>query len=309
VTIPATTAVLHRPRTVGEAVRMLADAVDADLLAGGTDLVPALRSGDRRPRAIVALRRVLELRALGAGPDALTIGAGVTYTELADWPLAPGLAATARVVGSAQIRNVGTVGGALGTANPRGDLLTFLAAADAEVLLRSTTGPRTVRLPAFLSAGCRRGELVTAVRLPRPSGPQVYLKIGGRQAAYPALVSCALLVDRVRNTVSCAIGGIASQPLRAPAAETFAAAEIDWVAVARSEPGRVAVARSEPGRVAADAAETRIARRFGELVAEAARLAEPALPDGPRTPAGYRWHAAGVLAGRALARALPGADR
>ena len=279
-------AVLHRPGTVGETVALLAAEQEAgrrvDLLAGGTDLVPALRAGTRRPGTIVALRRVVELRVRGAGADTLTVGAGVTYSELAGWSLSPGLAATARVVGSTQIRNTGTVGGALGSANPRGDLLTFLAAAEAEVLLASVAGVRATDIASFCREGCRPDELVTAVRVPRPSGPQTYLKIGGRTAAYPATVSCALLVDRVRERVSCAIGGIGAGPLRVRAAELFAREEVDW------------------SKGLAGAAT---ARRFGELVTQAARETPSTLAD-PRTPPEYRWHAAGVLAARAFARCL-----
>ncbi|ADP83874.1 FAD binding domain-containing protein [Pseudofrankia inefficax] len=283
------TAVLHRPGTVGEAVRMLAEVGDVELLAGGTDLVPALRAGLRRPRALVALRRVLELRARGVAPDRLTIGAGVTYAELADWEPAPGLAAAARAVGSAQIRNTGTVGGALGSANPRGDLLTFLTAVDAEVLTRSArAGSRAVPLVGFLATGRRRGELVTAVRVPVTRGPQVFLKIGGRQAAYPALLNCALVVDGAAGRIRCAIGGVTTGRLRPGDAEDFAAGEIDWSAPLPSGAG--------------------VAQRFGELVALAAQEAPEQLPAGPRDPADYRWHAAGVLASRALARALAAAS-
>lgn len=277
---------LHRPGTVGEAVAALAAEARAgrpvELLAGGTDLVPALRTGTPRPAAIVALRRVLELRVRGAGADTLTIGAGVTYTELAGWSLSPGLAATSRVVGSVQIRNCGTVGGALGSANPRGDLLTFLTAAQAEVLLTSEDGSRAAGLEDFLSAGRLPGELVTAVRVPRPSGPQTYLKIGGRQAAFPSLVSCALLVDRVRERVCCAVGGVAARPWRVAEAERLAAADVDW---------------------STGTAPAALARRFGELAAAGVRAAPP-LGEDPRHPLEYRVHAAGVLAARAFARCL-----
>ncbi|WP_018503763.1 FAD binding domain-containing protein [Parafrankia discariae] len=276
---------LHRPGTVGEAVASLAAEARAgrpvELLAGGTDLVPALRTGTRRPAVIVALRRVLELRVRGAGADTLTIGAGVTYTELAGWSLSPGLAATSRVVGSVQIRNCGTVGGALGSANPRGDLLTFLTAAQAEVLITSESGSRAAGLDDFLNTGRLPGELVTAVRVPRPSGPQTYLKIGGRQAAFPSLVSCALLVDRVRERVCCAVGGVAARPWRVAEAERLAA-DVDW---------------------STGTAPTGLARRFGELAAADVRAAPP-LGEDPRHPLEYRVHAAGVLAARAFARCL-----
>ncbi|WP_131745803.1 FAD binding domain-containing protein [Frankia sp. Cppng1_Ct_nod] len=278
---------LYRPLTVADAVEVLADG-DAELLAGGTDLVPALRTGRRRPRRIVALRRVLELRSRGAGADTLIIGAGVTYHDLVGWSLSPGLAATARVVGSPQIRNAGTVGGALGTANPRGDLLTFLTAVDAEVVLRGVHGMRTVPVGSFLDAGASPTELVTAVRLPRPCGPQLYLKVGSRQAASATVVSCALVVDRVRERVNCAISGVAGRPMRPLAAEEFVRDQVDW----------------STATLSADAVI-----RFGELVTEAAGIAVDPLPDDLLVSAAYRGHAAGVLAARAAGRCLSGPVR
>ncbi len=276
---------MYRPLTVAEVVDALADG-DGELLAGGTDLVPALRARRRDPARIVALRRVLELRSRGASANLLIIGAGVTYHDLTGWSLSPGLAATARVVGSPQIRNTGTVGGALGTANPRGDLLTFLSAADAEVVIHSVQGVRTVDVPSFLATGLDPTELVTAVRLPRPCGPQVYVKIGSRQAASTALVSCALVVDRVHERVNCAIGGVAGRPTRPRAAEEFVRQGIDWAA----------------GTIAAD-----VAAGFGELVAQAAAVVPDPLPDEVGGSAAYRRHAAGVLAARAVARCLSAA--
>nr|WP_131785131.1 FAD binding domain-containing protein [Protofrankia symbiont of Coriaria ruscifolia] len=275
---------LYRPLTVADAVEILADGA-ADLLAGGTDLVPALRTGRRRPRRIVALRRVLELRTRGASADGLIVGAGVTYHDLAGWSLAPGLAAMARVVGSPQIRNLGTVGGALGTADPRGDLLTFLSAADAEVVLHSVHGARTVAISSYLADGRSPVELITAVRLPRPCGPQVYLKVGSRQAASAALVSCALVVDRVRERVACAISGVASRPIRPVAAEDFVREGVDW----------------STGTAPAD-----VVAGFGELVTEAVQTASAPLPGDLRTSVAYRRHAAGVLAARAAGRCLSG---
>jgi CO/xanthine dehydrogenase FAD-binding subunit len=278
---------MYRPRTVGEAVEMLAGArasgAEVALLSGGTDLVPALRSGERSADAVVGLRRVHELRVRGAGADSLTVGAGVTYTDLVGWSLSPGLARTARVVGSVQVRNTGTVGGALGSARPAGDLLTFLTAADAEVLTVSPRGPARLPLADFLAVGPDPAAIVTAVRLARPGGPQTYLKTGGRQAAFPAFVSCAIVMDRMSQRMTCAIGGVGGLPVRMGEAERAAIAEVDW---------------------ASGTASAAAIRRFADLVAEAAARIDPALPVGPRESAEYRWHAAGVLAGRGFARCL-----
>jgi CO/xanthine dehydrogenase FAD-binding subunit len=279
----STASAIQRPRTLDEVVAALAAAPSADLLAGGTDLVPALRAGARRAERIIALRRVIELRTRGAAGDWLTIGACATYTDLAGWSLAPGLAAVARSVGSPQIRNVGTVGGGLGTASGRGDLLTFLVAAEAEIVLTSRAGQRQIPVARFLSAGRRPDELITAVKLARPAGPQTYLKIGARQAASVAVVSCALVVDRVRGRVRCAIGGVADAPVRAGAAEDFVHASADW---------------------SAGSVPPVVTREFGDLVGRAVAAAGAPTGDDVYATAAYRRHAAGVLASRALSRCL-----
>ncbi len=163
--------------------------------------------------------------------------------------------------------------------------MTFLSAADAEVILHSAHGVRTVAIASYLADGRSPAELITAVRLPRPCGPQVYLKVGSRQAAAAALVSCALVVDRVRERVACAISGVAGRPIRPAAAEDFVRAGVDW-----------STGTAPPDIVAG----------FGELVTEAVRAVADPLPGDLRTSAAYRRHAAGVLAARAAGRCLSG---
>ena len=88
----------------------------------------------------------------GAAPCAL--GAGVTYAELAEPPLAellPALAQAARTVGSPQIRNAATIGGNLATCSPAGDGLPVLAALDAVVDLARPDGARDVPVAEFMT--------------------------------------------------------------------------------------------------------------------------------------------------------------
>lgn len=275
---------ISRPRSVADACGALAERPDADLLAGGTDLVVEVNLGHRRPDGVIALRRVDELRDHHLDDDHLTLGALVTYTamerELAD--AAPGLAMAARTVGSPQIRNAGTIGGNLGTASPAGDTLPWLAAMDAEVVLRSADGERTVALADFVTGpkrtDLRSGELITQVRVPRVHGPQHTAKIGPRNAMVISVASLAVVVDTDRRQVRVGLGAVGPTPLRAPAAETLAAEAIDWGALTCS----------------ADELE-----RFG------ADCADAAVPiDDHRSSADYRRHAIAVLARRSLARCL-----
>jgi xanthine dehydrogenase YagS FAD-binding subunit len=105
-----------RPRTVGEAVQLLG-AGDAAVLAGGTDLLSLLKDGIERPRRLVSLLAIPELRRIEDTPGGLVIGATATLAELRAHPRVaaeyPALAHAIDGVRSPQIRNMGTVGGEL----------------------------------------------------------------------------------------------------------------------------------------------------------------------------------------------------
>ena len=105
------------PRTVGDAVKYLADrGPEAMLVAGGTDLFPNMKRRQFEPKVLVGLRGLRELRGVrGDARGGLTIGAGTTLSAVAGDPhLAGGYAAVATAAGlvsSPQLRNMGTIGG------------------------------------------------------------------------------------------------------------------------------------------------------------------------------------------------------
>ena len=155
---------------------------------GGTDVMVEINFARGRPRAVLDLTRVPEIREWGEENGRLRVGAGVTYTriivELRNE--LPGLAMASRTVGSPQIRNRGTVGGNLGTASPAGDSLPPLYASDAEVEVASTEGVRLVPVSEFILGpkrnALRENELISAFYIPEAEGPQQYSKIGPRNA-------------------------------------------------------------------------------------------------------------------------------
>lgn len=283
------------PTTLDEAVQALADAPEAHLLAGGTDFCVEVNFGLRRPPAVVALRRVAELRRWGFDGPRLVIGAGTTYTDMVEQlgDVLPALGAAARTVGSPQIRNAGTLGGNIGTASPAGDTLPVLAALDAEVTLRGPGGARSSPLVELVKGVKRTAiepdEIVSHVTVEPPSGPQQFLKVGTRNAMVIAIASVAVVVDVARREVRCALGSVAPVPLRATEAELHGAQAIDWERVQR---------RGETGddrlMLGQDALE-----RFGEL----ASLASAPITD-HRATAEYRRRAVAVIASRALRRCL-----
>jgi CO/xanthine dehydrogenase FAD-binding subunit len=276
---------IARPTDLDGALAALAERPDANLLAGGTDLQVEINLGHRRPDAIVALRRVEELRAHDASNGTIELGAGVTYgtieRDLAD--LVPGLAMASRTVGSPQIRNAGTIGGNLGTSSPAGDCLPWLAALDAEVVLVSAAdGERVLPIADFITGPKRNArrddELIRAVRVPRVAGPQHVAKVGPRNAMVISVASLAIVVDTDQRRVRVGMGSVGPVPVRPTASEDLASDALDWDAMTIDDEG---------------------------LRAFAAACADAASPiDDHRSTAAYRRHAVGVLATRSLRRCL-----
>jgi CO/xanthine dehydrogenase FAD-binding subunit len=240
--------------------------------------------GRRRPREIVALRRVGELQGWSLDGDTLELGSLLTFAQVQGdlGALAPGLAGAARTVGSPQIRNAGTLGGNLATASPAGDALPYLVALDAEVVLARDGGERAMPLEDFLRGPKRTalepGELIRAVRVRRTSGPQEFCKVGTRNAMVISIACLALVLDVERRRVRVGLGAVGPVPLRPRAAEDAASQALDWDRLTAGD----------------DDVEA-----FARLCAEAA-----APITDHRSTAPYRRHAIAVVAGRALRRSL-----
>jgi CO/xanthine dehydrogenase FAD-binding subunit len=272
-----------RPSTLDEALAMKAANPEAVPIAGGTDVMVELNFDLRRPPALLDLGHVAELAEWHRANGSIRLGADVPYariiTELGG--LLPGLAMASRTVGSPQIRNRGSVGGNLGSASPAGDAHPPLLAGHAKVEIASARGSRTLPVEEFF-LGPKRSvlapdELVTAVLVPVAPGPQQFAKVGTRNAMVIAVCSFAVALDPGNRSVGTGIGSAGPTPLRAPAAEAFAAAEL--------------ADRWESRKPLPDNVTT----RFGELVGDAARPI-----DDVRGTAAYRRHALSVLARRTL---------
>ena len=189
------------PLSLEEALRLKAERSDAVPIAGGTDVMVSINFDRLRPGALLNLNEVPELRGWSRENGRLRLGAGLTYAEAMEEPLAgllPALAEASRTVGSPQIRNRGTIGGNLGTSSPAGDALPPLLVAGAQVALASVRGTRVVALTDFL-VGPKQNvladdELVVGV-LVETGGRQTFMKVGPRNAMVIAVVSLAVRVD------------------------------------------------------------------------------------------------------------------
>jgi CO/xanthine dehydrogenase FAD-binding subunit len=253
----------------------------AAILAGGTDLVAQLNYYEIKPAALVYIGG-LGLDYVRQEDGKLVIGAGTTIAHLlADDLIAEKcgvLHAAAASHASPAIRTTATIGGNLGTASPAGDLIPPLMVMDAELVLASSQGQRTVPVREFFTGPGetvrRPDELILEIHVPLLAGTAVFEKLGRRKAQVCSIASAAArleIEEGVCKDARVVLGSMAPTPIRCPKAEEM---------------------------LKGKAIDT-------ELVAQCAAqaVAESSPIDDQRATAWYRTKAATALVARALTRA------
>ena len=196
-----------RPSSLQDALNVLADT-RATILAGGTDVFPTL--GERPlSGAVLDISALEEIKAIQFEPEHIVFGGRATWSEVLSAALPrgfEGLKAAAREIGSVQIQNQATVAGNLCNASPAADGVAALLALDAEVVLSSRDGSRTLPLCDFIlgnrNTARRPDELLTSIRVPRrvESAVSTFFKLGARRYLVISIVMVAanLVLDEDR---------------------------------------------------------------------------------------------------------------
>ncbi|GAB4255319.1 MAG: xanthine dehydrogenase FAD-binding subunit XdhB [Deferrisomatales bacterium] len=225
----------YAPRSLPEACSLLGDlGPGAVVLAGGTDVLHKMKLGKLRPKALVSLKHLHELRGIRYEPDrGVVIGALATQNDVVDSPVLHeryrSVSEAAHRMASQQIRNLGTVGGNIVNAVPSADLPPILIALKATIRLVGADGERTLPLEEFFvepaSSVIRPGEILTEVVLP-DSGMtgSHYIKFGLRRSGALAVAGAAAAVrveDGVIREARVALASCAPTVIRSPAAESF----------------------------------------------------------------------------------------
>jgi carbon-monoxide dehydrogenase medium subunit len=272
----------HAPRSLADAVKLLAGADGTKVLAGGMSLIPAVKHRLATPRALVDLARVPGLEGIEERRGRLAFGARVTHAAIArarELFAFPILAETARVIGDPQVRNRGTLAGSLVHADPAADWPAVFLALSGEVTAVGPRGERTIPAAQFfasmLTSAVRADEIVTEVRL---------------------------APERSR-------AGAAYEKLRQPAsgfAIVGVAAQVVLDRRGRCEAASVAVTGANPVPFRAESLEARLRGAEPSQAAlrdACARVEEVDPLEDIHASADYRRHLVSVLARRALLRA------
>ncbi|MFO0561181.1 MAG: xanthine dehydrogenase family protein subunit M [Polyangiales bacterium] len=211
----------HRPESIDEALALKSRlGATGTFLAGGTDLVVGIRKEKTKVQEFIDLSRIAGLDGVYREGDRLRIGALCKHAALEREGITA-LAAACETVGGPQIRNLGTIGGQLGTASPAGDVSVALIALDADCEIASTRGTRVISLTDFFVAPGRTAlapdEMVLSVTVPTDRKSAFY-KIGKRDTVAISLVMAAASVTD-DGAVSIGIGCVAPVPFRPKKAE------------------------------------------------------------------------------------------
>lgn len=218
------------PSTLADLIDTMQRHPDARLVAGATDLWLEVTQRLEHFETLIDLRQVRELRQIEETADGWWIGAAVTYRE---WePLLaehyPAFAHLLTRLGSAQIRNRGTVGGNIANASPIGDTPPVLLTLDARLRLAGPEGVRELPLSSFFldykKTALEPGECVAAIYLPKPQADleQRVWKLSKRREDDISTLLGAFRwrrEDGVLTDVRVAYGGMAAIPLRVTAVE------------------------------------------------------------------------------------------
>jgi carbon-monoxide dehydrogenase medium subunit len=227
----------YQPTTLAEASRLLKDnGPGGRFLAGGTDLVIAIKEKGLIPKYVVDLKKVPGLSGIRENGDgSITIGALTTMRAIETDPLLntkyPFLCQSAAEVGSIQIRNRATVGGNMANATPSADVAPSLIALNATAKIVNAGKERLVPMQEFFRGPGQSimspEEILTEIILPKTS-PQLvgeYIKFSPRDMMDLAYVGVAVAYNIAAGKrctdVRIVLGAVAPTPLRARNAEAL----------------------------------------------------------------------------------------
>jgi carbon-monoxide dehydrogenase medium subunit len=220
-----------KPKTENALAAMLAKhAGDAKLLAGGTDLLVLMRDRILKPRYVIDIKGIPELRKLEYDEHrGLRIGAAVTLNEIIACEAVKkkfgALWSGANSLADPTIRNRATLVGNICNASPASDTAPALLVHEAIVEVISVKGVKKIPIREFFKGvkktALQPGEFVRAVRVPNPpnGAKSNYLKWGRTKGEDLAVVGVAALVANSGKIVRIALSSVAPTPILVPEAQ------------------------------------------------------------------------------------------
>ncbi len=230
---------LYEAESVSHAVKLLAEHPQAQVIAGGSDVLVQMREGKRAGKELVSIYMIDDMRGVCYEEDGtIRIGSLTSFSHITKDPIIQEhirvLGEAVDMVGGPQIRNIGTIGGNTCNGVTSADSASTLFAWDAIVELTGQDGVRRLPIKDFyIKAGqvdLRPAEIQTAILIPKQSYEGYkghYIKYAMRNAMDIATTGCSVNVklsdDKKKiEDVRIAYGVAGPVPMRAPSAEASA---------------------------------------------------------------------------------------
>ena len=232
---------LYEAESVQDAIRLRLEHPEAQIIAGGSDVLVQMREGKRAGKELISIYMIDEMRGVSIDADEnIRIGSLTSFSHITKDPIIQKyinvLGEAVDQVGSPQIRNIGTIGGNTCNGVTSADSASTLHAWEAIVELTGKNGVRRLPIKDFyIKAGtvdirADEGEIQTAILIPKASYENTwgcYIKYGMRNAMEIASLGCSVNVrlSADKKTVDrCRIAyGVAGPvPMRVPSAEAVA---------------------------------------------------------------------------------------
>ncbi len=210
-----------RASSTEDAVSRLAELGDgARAIAGGQSLIPLMRLRLASPTALVDIGRLRELSYVRLEGDTLRVGALTRHRDIETSPGAqehlPLLALMASQIGDGQVRNRGTLGGALAHADPAAEYPALCLALDAQIITTSRSIPAAEFFRGWFTTSLAPGELITEVVFPTARGGHAYVKFGKHLFGWPIL---GALAQHTADGTRIGLVNVGETPVRPVAAE------------------------------------------------------------------------------------------
>jgi len=177
----------HKPSSLQEASALLAANDEATVVAGGMTLIPTLKHRLAQPSDLIDLSGVAELKGIAMDGDTLVIGAMTTHATVANdatvRAAVPALADLAAMIGDAQVRNCGTIGGSVSNNDPAADYPAGLLALGATIVTTKRSLSADDFFTGMFDTALDQGEIVTEIRVPKP-GRAAYAKFPNPASRY-----------------------------------------------------------------------------------------------------------------------------
>jgi xanthine dehydrogenase small subunit len=214
---------IYLPASADEAVKEKKEK-SPRLAGGATDLGVVSNKGKLKLTEMMSLNNIASMYSVEETATHVVVGARASLDELERKTnkIFPEFARNLHIFASPQIKNSASLVGNLINASPIADTVPFLRVAEAEVVLKSVTGERTVNVNTFIKGGykeldLRPDEIVTHVRIPKSKHDYKLYKISSRKDLDISTVTFAAryrLNNGVLEEFSLALGGVGATVLR-----------------------------------------------------------------------------------------------